>query len=207
MLDAEYANTPLPPLTPSANACSNPLSTPVDKPPPSAAYPPAGAKYDATYTVPAVTATGVVKFTCCQPEPDSLANVADANFVPDADHKVPTWVPVLFAPLKNRIPVTEPLASARNFTPSSTADPSAALAFTGADADDQIEHAAHDGANGVTAPDAADAGPVPTALVAETVNVYAVPFVKPLTVADVAGGLPLTVTEAWAADPTKGVTV
>ena len=35
--------------------------------------------------------------------------------------------------------------------------------------------------------DAVDAGPVPTALVADTVNVYAVPFVNPLTVALVAG--------------------
>jgi len=44
-------------------------------------------------------------------------------------------------------------------------------------------------------------------LVAETVNVYAVPFVNPLTVVEDAGGLPLTVTGVWAADPMKGVTV
>lgn len=37
-------------------------------------------------------------------------------------------------------------------------------------------------ATGVTEEDAADAGPVPTALVAVTVNVYAVPLVSPLTV-------------------------
>ena len=39
---------------------------------------------------------------------------------------------------------------------------------------------------GVTAPEAADADPVPTAFVAVTVNVYAVPFDKPVTVALVA---------------------
>lgn len=33
--------------------------------------------------------------------------------------------------------------------------------------------------------EAADAGPVPAELVAVTVNVYAVPFVSPLTVAEV----------------------
>ena len=38
------------------------------------------------------------------------------------------------------------------------------------------------GAVGVTAADAADGGEVPTALVAVTVNVYAVPLVKPATV-------------------------
>jgi hypothetical protein len=36
---------------------------------------------------------------------------------------------------------------------------------------------------GVTAVEAADAGPVPTLLVAVTVNVYAVPLVNPVTVA------------------------
>ena len=35
---------------------------------------------------------------------------------------------------------------------------------------------------GVTALDALDAGPVPTAFVAVTVNVYDVPLVKPVTV-------------------------
>lgn len=39
---------------------------------------------------------------------------------------------------------------------------------------------------GVTAEDADEADPVPTALVAVTVNVYAVPFVRPVTVAVVA---------------------
>ena len=44
-------------------------------------------------------------------------------------------------------------------------------------------------AAGVTALEAGDASPVPTALVAATVKVYAVPFVKPDTVVLVAGGL------------------
>jgi hypothetical protein len=60
---------------------------------------------------------------------------------------------------------------------------------------------------GVTAEEAAEAGPVPTALVADTVNVYAVPLVRPVTVAVVAGGLPLTVVGVWAVEPTNGVTV
>ena len=38
------------------------------------------------------------------------------------------------------------------------------------------------GADGVTALDGADGAPVPTAFVAVTVNVYAVPFVSPVTV-------------------------
>ena len=55
--------------------------------------------------------------------------------------------------------------------------------------------------------EAADAGPVPTALVALTVNVYAEPFVNPVTVVDVAGGFPVTVTGVCATAPTYGVTV
>jgi hypothetical protein len=40
---------------------------------------------------------------------------------------------------------------------------------------------------GVTLFDAADAGPVPRALVAVTLNVYAVPFVRPITAIEVQG--------------------
>jgi hypothetical protein len=54
---------------------------------------------------------------------------------------------------------------------------------------------------GVTAEEAADSGPVPTALVAMTVNVYAVPLVRPVTAALVAGGFPLTVIVDWAVVP------
>ena len=60
---------------------------------------------------------------------------------------------------------------------------------------------------GVTALDAADAGLVPRAFVAVTVKVYAVPFVKPVTVTEVVGGLPVTVVAVLAVVPTYGVTV
>src|SRR2546421_482162 len=62
-------------------------------------------------------------------------------------------------------------------------------------------------ADGVTAPDGTDAGDVPTALVALTVNVYAVPLVRPPIVVEVAGGLPLTVVDGCAVPPMNGVTV
>ena len=57
------------------------------------------------------------------------------------------------------------------------------------------------GADGVTAFDAPDAGPVPTAFAAVTVNVYDVPLVRPATVAEVA---PVVVAEA---PPGDAVTV
>jgi hypothetical protein len=60
-------------------------------------------------------------------------------------------------------------------------------------------------AAGVTGAEAADAGPAPTALVAVTVNVYAVPLVSPLTVAEV--DEPLAVVVACAVLPMYGVTV
>ena len=49
------------------------------------------------------------------------------------------------------------------------------------------------GAVGVTAAEAEESGPVPTAFVALTRNVYAVPMVRPVTVTIVPGGEPLTV--------------
>ena len=48
------------------------------------------------------------------------------------------------------------------------------------------------GPAGITETDGADAGPVPTAFTAATMNVYAVPFVNPVTVPDVAGELNVT---------------
>jgi len=60
---------------------------------------------------------------------------------------------------------------------------------------------------GVTEFDAADGGPVPTELVADTVNVYATPGVRLLTLALDTGGALLTVTGVWAVDPTYGVMV
>jgi len=59
------------------------------------------------------------------------------------------------------------------------------------------------GADGVTALDGVEAGPVPMALVAVTVKVYEVPLLSPVTVVDVAAG------DTWTGDgavvPTNGV--
>ena len=63
------------------------------------------------------------------------------------------------------------------------------------------------GALGITALDADESGPVPLGFVADTLNVYVVPFVSPVTVVEVAGGLPVTVTGVCAVVPTYGVTV
>src|SRR5580765_6984984 len=52
---------------------------------------------------------------------------------------------------------------------------------------------------GVTAAEAAESAPVPTALIAATLNVYAVPFVSPLTVYSV-DGLPVRI-GVWAFAP------
>ena len=60
---------------------------------------------------------------------------------------------------------------------------------------------------GVTAVEAADAAPLPTAFVAVTRNVYAVPFVKPVIVVLVTGGLPLIVVAVCAVVPMNGVIV
>jgi len=102
--------------------------------------------------------------------------------------------------------VTNPLIATWNFRPD-------VCAFGSFDCDEpvgvpsfQTLHG-HDGALGVTAADGDDAAPVPTALVAATVKVYAVPLASPVTVTDVAGGLPETVTGVSAADPANGVTV
>lgn len=63
------------------------------------------------------------------------------------------------------------------------------------------------GAVGVTAPDAEEGRLLATAFVAVTVNVYALPFVRPPIVVVVAGGDPVTVVGVWAAEPIYGVTV
>jgi hypothetical protein len=81
------------------------------------------------------------------------------------------------------------------------ADPSPAVAVTPVGAPGAV------GAAGVTGLEAADSALVPTALVADTVNVYGVPFVRPVTVVEVAGGLPLTVVGSRAVVPAYGVTV
>jgi hypothetical protein len=102
--------------------------------------------------------------------------------------------------------MTWPLLLAWNCRPRLTALVSAASAAPDGVALFQMLHG-HAGAVGVTELDGAEAGPVPTELAAATVNVYAVPFVKPVTVADVAGGLPVTVIGVCAVEPMYGVTV
>ena len=82
-----------------------------------------------------------------------------------------------------------------------TAEPLPAVAVTAVGAAGAVTE------TGVTAGEAADEGPVPTALVAATVKVYAVPLVSPVTVAVVAGGFPLTVVGARAVVPAYGVIV
>ncbi len=64
-----------------------------------------------------------------------------------------------------------PLTSEVNFTPTSIDEPSDALGFAGVADAGQIVHAAQLAEDGVTALEADDAAPVPTALVADTVNV------------------------------------
>src|SRR5919107_2757170 len=63
--------------------------------------------------------------------------------------------------------------------------------------------------SGVTAFDLADSGPEPFGLAAVTVNVYVVPFVRPVTVVVVSGGEPVIVFAAavCAGAPTYGVIV
>jgi hypothetical protein len=88
-----------------------------------------------------------------------------------------------------------------NFTPTSVDWVSASSGVVGVAAAGQIEQALQLIDEGVVGLDAADAPPVPTAFVVATVKVYAVPLVSPGTVADVAGGLPVTVVGARAVDP------
>ena len=61
--------------------------------------------------------------------------------------------------------------------------------------------------DGVTGLEAVEAGPVPSALVALTVNVYVVQLVSPVTVVVVAGGLPVSTIGPCAVVPMYGVTV
>src|SRR5690242_15861901 len=100
------------------------------------------------------------------------------------------------------MPVTCPSTSELNRTPSSTELGSFALGLAGTAEDGQMVHAeqATDGL-GVTGFDAADAGPVPPALVAVTWKVYAVPVVRQSRVVLVAGGVPVCVVAPWAVVP------
>ena len=63
------------------------------------------------------------------------------------------------------------------------------------------------GAVGVTAFDAAETGPVPDEFDGVTVKVYGVPLVRPLTVAVVGAGFPVTVTGVCAVVPMYGMTL
>ena len=63
------------------------------------------------------------------------------------------------------------------------------------------------GAAGVTVFEGSESALVPTEFVAVTVKVYAVPFVRPVTVAVVAGGAPVTTVAARVVVPACGVTV
>ena len=51
-------------------------------------------KYDATYVVPAVIATGEEKSSSCHPLAVSPVNVPDASSVPDEVHRLPVCAPV-----------------------------------------------------------------------------------------------------------------
>jgi hypothetical protein len=99
------------------------------------------------------------------------------------------------------------LTSDLNLTPRVTDEVSESLGVVGVAVAGQIVQAEHAVADGVTAFEAWDAGPVPAAFVAATVKVYVVPLVRPLTVAVVAGGLPVTVVGVCAVVPMNGVTV
>ena len=50
-----------------------------------------------TYWVPAVTATGAVNVSSCQPDAVSLVNVPVARTAPVELYSVPVWEPVLAA--------------------------------------------------------------------------------------------------------------
>ena len=93
----------------------------------------------------------------------------------------------------------EPFVSDVNLTPTSTAILSPESITTGM-AKSKIVSL------GTTELDAADAALVPTALVADTVNVYPLPFVNPGTTADVADPL-VTWIGLCAVEPRYGVTV
>ena len=62
-------------------------------------FQPSLTRFATSSAVLAVMATGVAKFTCCQPEALSPENVAEARFVPVLDQRLPTCVPVFEAAL------------------------------------------------------------------------------------------------------------
>jgi hypothetical protein len=98
------------------------------------------------------------------------------------------------------MPVTVPPLLAVNDTPTSTDELSPESTMLGVPEKSKIV------SSGVTALDAEEAGLVPTELVAVTWKVYAVPSLRPVTVADVAEPL-LTCTGVPAVVPAYGVIV
>ena len=87
---APYEYTP-----PPASAVSGPFVTADASPCAVAAGCPVLVKYDATYVVPAVIATGEEKSSSCHPLAVSPLNVPDASSVPVELHKLPVCAPVL----------------------------------------------------------------------------------------------------------------
>ena len=81
--------------------------------------------------MPAVTCTGDGKYASCQPELVSPVKVTVARSFPFADHRLPTCVPVFFAVLKKRKPVTYPEMSGTNCIPISVAAGSFESGFNG----------------------------------------------------------------------------
>jgi hypothetical protein len=90
VFDEPYAYTP-----PPASAVSGPLVTADASPAGVYAGYPVLEKNDATYVVPAVTATGAEKSSSCHPDAVSPLNVPDASSVPVEVQRLPTCAPVL----------------------------------------------------------------------------------------------------------------
>jgi hypothetical protein len=89
VFDEPYTYTP-----PPASAVSGPLVTADASPALVTAGYPVLEKYDATYVVPPVIATGLEKSSSSQPDAVSLLNVPDASSVPVELHKLPICAPV-----------------------------------------------------------------------------------------------------------------
>ena len=94
VFDEPYAYTP-----PPASAVSGPFVTADASPCAVYAGYPVLEKYDATYVVPAVTATGEEKSSSCHPLAVSLLNVPLASSVPVELHRLPVCAPVSCASL------------------------------------------------------------------------------------------------------------
>jgi len=83
-------------------------------------YRPRGARYDATYFLPAEMEAGLENITVCHPPEVSEANVAVASRLPLLSHRLPTWVPRFSAVFQYRMPTTWPDTEGVKLVPSST---------------------------------------------------------------------------------------